>query len=91
MKTKIDKNKYFRTPNFDLSIFLFAKEMELVGINPIEGRRCEFAFVDTPAREMLVGAFTFGKENDPLLMVDARKIIFATKNLKNKLYSVKKV
>ena len=91
MKIKIDRGKYFRSTHFDLVVFLFAKEMDLAGIEPIDERRYEFAFIDTPERETLVGAFTFGKENDPLVMVDARKILFATKNLKNKLYSVKKV
>jgi len=85
-----NEDKYYRTTHFDLAIFLFTKGMELAGIVPIDDRRCEFAFIDTPEREKLVGAFQFGKENDLSVMVDARKIIFASKNLKNKLYSVLK-
>ena len=84
------KDIYFRTQNFYLAAFLFAKRLEIVGINPIDGKRCEFVFLDTPQRETLVDAFTFGKENNDLTLVDARMLITAIKNLKDKLFSVKK-
>jgi len=78
--------KYFRTTNFYASCYLFSKGLELVGINKDNPRKCEFCFIDTPERALLLAAFNFGKEDDPKVMVDARKLILAVKTLKDKLY-----
>ena len=79
-------NKYFRTQNFYLASFLFAKGMELAGIDRADPKKCIFVFSDTPLRELLVGVFNFGKENDPEAMIDSRKIILAVRTLKDRLY-----
>jgi len=79
-------NKYFRTNNFYLAAFLFAKGLELVNIDRTDTKKCAFVFVETPERDFLLGAFNFGKENQSDVMVDARKLIFAVKTLKDKLY-----
>ena len=60
--------------------------MELVSIDRTDPKKCVFIFADTPLREMLVGVFNFGKGNDPEIRVDARTLILAIKNLKEKLY-----
>lgn len=81
-----NKNKYFRTNNFYLASFLFAKGLELVNIDRSDPKKCEFVFADTPERELLVGVFNFGKEGNPETMVDFRKAVLAVKTLKNALY-----
>ena len=81
-----NKNKYFRTNNFYLSTFLFAKGLELVNIDRTDPKKCSFVFADTPLRELLVGVFHFGKQDDPEATVDARKLIYAIKKLKSSLY-----
>ena len=79
-------DKYFRTNNFYLGSYLFAKGLELVSIDRTDPKKCVFVFADTPLRELLVGVFNFGKENDPEIQVDARTLILAIKTLKDKLY-----
>lgn len=81
-------NKYFRTNNFYLASFLFAKGLELVNIDRTDPKKCEFVFVDTPLRELFVGVFNFSKQNDPEAQVDARALILAIKTLKDKLYQI---
>lgn len=82
----MNKNKYFKTSSFYLAVFLFAKGLELVNIGRFDPKKCMFIFVDTPLRESLIGVFSFGKEDDPEVMVDARKFITSIKMLKEKLY-----
>lgn len=84
----MDKNKYYRTANFYAACYLFSRGLELVGINKDNPRKCEFVFIDTPERELLLGAFNFGKKNDPGVMMDARTLILAIKTLKDKLYQL---
>lgn len=83
-----DTDKYFRTTNFYIAAFLFAKDLELVNIDRTNPQKCNFVFIDTPEREELLGVFNFGKENHTEAMVDARKMIFAVKTLKEKLYQI---
>ena len=83
----MDNNKYFRTNNFYLATFLFAKGLELVNIDRTEPKRCTFVFIDTSERETLLEVFHYGKEDDPESMVDARKLIYASKTLKDKLHA----
>jgi len=79
-------NKYFKTTNFYLASFLFAKGLELVNIDRTDPKKCVFVFADTSMRESLVEVFNFGRENDPEILVDARTLILAIKTLKDKLY-----
>ena len=81
-------NKYFKTNNFYLASFLFAKNLELVNIDRTDPQKCIFVFADAPERELLLRAFNFGKQNDPEVMADARTLILAIKTLKDKLYQL---
>jgi len=82
-----DKNKYFRTTNFNLAIFLFTKGLELVNIDRLEDqKRATFVFIENSQTEELIHEFDFAQENNEVVMVDARKLIYATKQLKEKLY-----
>ena len=82
----MDKDKYFKTSSFQLAVFLFVKELELVGLEWIEERRATFAFVNTPDMEQLVNSFNFGKPDDPIVMADVRKVLMSSKLIKDKLY-----
>ena len=80
-------NKYFYTTNFNLASFLFAKGIELANIDRLDNqKRATFVFVENPQIEELVHAFDYAKENEEVVMVDARKDIHASKMLKEKLY-----
>ena len=82
-----DENRYFRTTNYNLASFLFAKGIELANIDRLDNqKRATFVFVENPQIEELVHAFDYAKENEEIVMVDARKIIHASKMLKEKLY-----
>lgn len=80
------QNKYFKTSSFHIALHLFVKGMELISINRDNPTRCKFVFLDTPQREQFVEDFNFAKEDAPEIMVDIRKVIAATKSLKDKLY-----
>ena len=83
----MNENKYFKTSNFYLAAFLFAKGLELVNIDRVsDSKRKYFVFIDSPERELSSWIFDFGKEDDPKVMADARKMIAAIKTLKEKLY-----
>jgi len=82
-----DEKRYFRTTNYNLASFLFAKNIELANIDRLDNqKRATFVFVENPQIEELVHAFDYAKENEEIVMVDARKIIHASKMLKEKLY-----
>lgn len=79
--------RYYRTTNFNLASFLFTKGLELVNIDRLENqKRATFVFIENQKIEELVHEFDYAKENDEIVMVDARKLIYATKQLKEKLY-----
>ncbi len=80
-------DRYYRLQSFYQAAFLFSKGMELVNIDKISNpKRATFVFVDSPNREDLLHAFSFGKENDQTTLIDARKLITAIRTLKEKLY-----
>ena len=80
--------RYYRTQHFNLACFLLAKGLELVNIDRLEdSRRATFVFVNQPDIEELVHEFNFAKEDEEAVLVDARKIFYAMKTLKEKLYA----
>ena len=84
---KINIERYFRTTNFNLATFLFAKGIALANIDRLDNqKRQTFVFIESPQTEELIHEFDYAKENDEIVMVDARKLIYATKQLKDKLY-----
>lgn len=84
----MDNNKYLRTDNFYLASFLFACGSELVNIDrTINKKRAYFVFIYSPEAGQLMEIFNFAKEDDPAVCVDARKLITAVRQLKEKLYS----
>lgn len=77
----------FKTSDFYLTIFLIVKGMRLLGIKKVEGsRRQMFVLEDNENRESLVNSFNDTFENEERL-VDARRFIAVSRNLKEQLYS----
>lgn len=78
-------DRYYRTSGMYLAAFLFANGIELAGIDRNDPNRAKFVFVDDPQREALVHAFNFGPENSTSVLLDARKMITAIRNMKQVL------
>ena len=80
-------DKYFRTHNFYLAAFLFTQGMVLANVDRITDRsKAAFVFIDSPKREELAHHFNYSEEGDEVAMVDARKLIYSIRSLKEKLY-----
>ena len=79
-------NKNYSITNFYLAAFLLTKGLNLVGIDRTNPQRSRFQFVKSPQWERLIEAFSFAKDNDPEVLIDARKFVTAIKSLKEKLY-----
>ncbi len=89
-KKQFQDERYFYPQKFYLAVFLFAKGLELVNVDKItDPKRAQFVFRDTPDREMFLEGYNFAKEDAPEAMIDARKFVVATKNLKDKLFQDK--
>ncbi len=63
------KDRYYRTTNLNLATFLFAKEQQISGINPVNEKQKEFAFINSGYLEELVWIWKFGDRDDDRLMV----------------------
>jgi len=79
------KGKY-ATSNFYPACFLLVRGMRLIEIDRTTPHRCEFVFEDRPERERLLQDFSFAPDDDPAVLVDARRMVTAIKMLKEKLY-----
>lgn len=80
-------DRYFRTSSFGISVFLLAKNIELADIDKISNsKRATFVFVNCPDLQDLLQAFNYGKDDDLSVMVDVRRVLLATRQLKEKLY-----
>ena len=85
MKNK-DTNQNYQTDNFYLATFLISKEIQLINIDRTNPKHCFFIFKPNPRIESLVHSFSFAIQNSKDVMIDARRLIDAVKNLKNNLY-----
>ena len=82
----MNNDKYYKTNNFYCAAFLFAKGLELVNVDRTDPRKCLFVFVSHPELELMLRAFNFGSVDEPVALVDARKLVYAIKKLKDGLY-----
>jgi len=80
-------NNKYKTSNFDLAIFLIVKDFHLLDIENDNPRKI-FVFDYSSELKDLVRFFNFSKDNDSEVMVDARKLLSARKNLKTKLIGI---
>lgn len=87
MNMKNETSKYYRTADLPMASFLYAKGIELVNIDKLsDEKRAYFVFVESPLREELTHIYNFVPDDDERAFVDARKMIYANKTLKEKLY-----
>ena len=85
METK-SETRYFRTTSLSLSIFLFAKDQQIAGIDYVSGSiKKEFAFVSSPYLEELVEKYKFAKHDDEDLLVSVRVYEQARNSLLDRL------
>lgn len=83
---KKDVNENQSTTNFYLAAFLSTKGLDIIGIDRSDIKRAKFIFAKSPQWKQLIEAFSFAKESDSEVLIDARKFVTAIKNLKEKLY-----
>lgn len=77
----------YKTNSFYIAAFLYAKGLRLIDVDKSQDpRKAFFVFVDNGQRKIILEKFNFGLENDPDVLVDARKFVEATKVLKEKIY-----
>ncbi len=90
MNKNIDKpsdDRYFRTNNLNTAAFLFAKGFEIAGVDKTTNpRRAEFIFPNSVELDSMVHEFNFAKDSSSEILVNARTLFSAIKQLKNILY-----
>jgi hypothetical protein len=79
------KNKYFKTVNLNLAVYLFTQDQQIVGINPISRDQKEFSFIKTPHLEELEWLWMYGDRDDDRLLVSVHKYERARKELIDRL------
>jgi hypothetical protein len=84
---KTSDDRYFRTNNFNTAAFLFSKGFELAGVDKTANpKRAEFVFPNSVELEIAVHEFNFAKDSSPEILINARLLFSAIKQLKNILY-----
>jgi len=81
----MEKDKYFRTTNLNLAVFLFASNQQIGGINPVNAEQKEFAFIKTDFLEELVWLYKFGDKDDDRLLVNVHRYEQARRELLDRL------
>lgn len=72
MKKDSDE-KYIRTTNLNQSVFLYAKDQQIAGINSIRKDQKEFVFIKTDTLEELIWLYRYGERDDDRLLVEVHK------------------
>lgn len=84
---KPSDDRYFQTTTFNTAAYLYAKGYQLAGIDKTpDSKRSEFVFVNSVDLKTDVETFLLAKENEPDLLINARTLFSAIKQLKNILY-----
>lgn len=78
--------RYFRSTNFYLSAFLFAKGFFLANATKIENQKLEFVFIDSSDLRGLISTYFRNPEGEECL-VPAGKLFTALKNLKDLVHN----
>jgi len=81
----MNKNKYIKTTNLNLAVFLFVSDQQIAGINRVSDEQKEFAFVKTDYIEELAWLYKFGNKDDDRLLVSVHKYEQARRELLEKL------
>jgi hypothetical protein len=75
MKIKNDEERYFRTTNFSLAVFLYAQNQQISGVNTINEKQ------KTNSLEELVFLYKYGEKDDELLKILIHKYEQARREL----------
>ena len=78
-------DRYYRTTNLNLAVYLFANNQQISGINPINTEQKEFEFIKNNYLEELVGIYKFGDKNNEQLLVSVHKYEQARRELLDRL------
>lgn len=76
----------YRTMDFNIACFLYAKKFEFLNIEPTGNKRSYFVFRDTPSLRAIIDKYNFSDGGDPDILVDARKYAAASRHFKAILY-----
>ena len=81
-----DKDRYHKTSNFGIAVFLYSRDQQVSGIDPTERHGVkDFVFVKTPHLEKLVDKYKYGTKDDPDLLVPVRVYEQARRELLDRL------
>lgn len=84
---KYDSDRYYRTNQFNVAAFLFAKGFEIAGVDKTTNpRRADFIFPNSVELDIAVHEFNFAKDSSSEILINARTLFSAIKQLKNILY-----
>jgi len=82
----MDNNKNFKTNSFYLAAFLLAKNIDLASVEKTAFSKTVFIFHNSDELQKLIGIFNFSKENDPILLVNFKRVEASIKRLKSLIY-----
>lgn len=86
-KNQPSDDRYYHTNSLNLAAFLYAKGFELVGIDKITNpRRAEFIFANSLELEITAHEFNFAKDTSTEILISARTLFSAIKQLKTILH-----
>lgn len=83
MKKNIDR--YFKTTNLNLAVFLYAKDFQIAGINPVDRVQKEFVFTNSPILEEMIWLYRYGDRDDDRLPISPHKYEQARRELMDRL------
>lgn len=86
-KNKPSDDRYFRTNSLNTASFLFAKGFELANVDKTQNpKRAEFVFVNSAELQLHLELFQTANRTEPEVLVDARILFNAIKQIKTILY-----
>ena len=79
------RDRYYKTTNFNLCVFLYAQGHIISGVNPLNRNQKEFSFIKTPSIEELIDIYKFGDSDDDRLLVQVHRYETARRHLLDRL------
>lgn len=77
--------RYLKTCHFNLALYLLARDQQLVGINPVDGKQKEFIFERSEKLNDLENIYKFGGKDDRKLLIQVHKYESVRKELLDRL------
>jgi len=82
----MNKDKYYKTSAFYLTVFLIAKSIPLCDIERSDHEKLVFVFLNSKKLQDLIRSYNFHEDKDPALKVNFRKTEKAIKTLKSLIH-----